>query len=155
MWASLPLGTRGGTAGERGGGGEGIRHPRGSQPQLCRYAGRREREREEGRPSKREGTLATTLSPCSFPMPSSPWHPGLCTSCVLHLGQEASCLMASPVMYYRALVMAGNLSEPVSLSVQCGSCLYVALGLAWTGDDLGRAPDFQCRQVSLTELSTQ
>ena len=52
---------------------EGIRHPRGCQPQLCRYAGRREREREgEEDATGQAESLQFPDATCS--LASRPWH---------------------------------------------------------------------------------
>lgn len=72
---------------------EGIRHPRGSEPVLCRYAGKRERQREGEEHEKQEAQgrgrrmPPGTLDPGKSPMPLSPWCPGLCTSHALHCGK--------------------------------------------------------------------
>ena len=72
---------------------EGIRHPRGSEPVLCRYARRRERQREGEEHERQEAQgrgrrmPPGMLDPSKSPMPPSPWCPGLCTRHALHCGK--------------------------------------------------------------------
>ena len=57
---------------------EGIRHPRGSEPVLCRYARRRERQREGEEHERQEAQgrgrrmPPGTLDPSKSPMPPLP-----------------------------------------------------------------------------------